>query len=124
MSTLGLASPLAAALLLVPAAAFAALGLMGSAPGEWGQGALLAWTCLAATLVAGAGLQAAGPLASVIPLLGFAAIMIGGPPGLLVAALAAALLLVPGLGAAAPRWLPIGLAVLPALVALRRLLAG
>lgn len=122
MPSLGLASPLAACLLLVPAAIFAGLGLLGSAPGEWGQAALIAWVSLAAALLAGAGLSS-GLLPWAVPLIGLAAIMTGGPPGLGLAALAAALLLVPGLVPSVPPWLPVALAALPALVAARHFLA-
>jgi len=117
--TLGLASPIAAAALVAPSLAFAALSLLGDAPGEWGRSALIAWTAAAASLLAGAALQAgAGPLVWAVPLLCFAAVMTGGPPGLAVAAVAAALL---GLAAGlpAPRWLPLALAALAALAAIR-----
>jgi hypothetical protein len=123
MSSLVLSSPLAAALLLVPAVVFAGLGLMSDAPGEWGQGTLLAWTGLAAALLAGAGLAEAGVLWCWAALaLAFLATVIGGPPGLLLVA-AALLLLLPG-AVPAPRWLPLALAAPPVLVSLRHYLAG
>lgn len=125
MQSLGLTSPVAAAILLVPAVAFAALGVMADAPGEWGRGALIAWTALAVAVLAGAGLQAGGGVAPwLATLLGLAALMTGGPPGLAVAALAALLLLLPGSGLPSPRWLPVALAVPAALVALRQALSG
>jgi len=125
MPSLGLASPLATVVLVAPALVFAALGLMSDAPGEWGRGALLAWSSLVAALLAGTGLEVAwGPLPWAVLILGLAAIMIGGPPGLAVAALALLLLLVPGNAPLAPRLLPLGLAALPALVAIRAWVAG
>ncbi|MFO1106239.1 MAG: hypothetical protein U1E34_09060 [Amaricoccus sp.] len=123
MTGLGLASPIAVLLLLLPAVVFAGLGLLGSAPGEWGQGALLAWVSLASALLAGTGLGA-GPLPWAVPLVGLVAVMVGGPPGLLLAALAAGLLLVPGLATAVPAWLALALAFLPVLVAARHLLGS
>lgn len=120
MPSLALASPIAAALLLAPALVFAGLGLMTDAPGEWGRGALLAWSSLAAALLAGAGWEAEGaPLAAIVLFLGFVALMLGGPPGLVVAAVAVALLLVPASGLTAPRWLPAALSLLLLVVAVR-----
>ncbi len=110
-------SPFAA--LLVPAVLFAALGLMNDAPGEWGQGALIAWTGIAAALLAGAA-PGAGALAAAPALLGFAAIMIGGPPGLGLAAAAVLSLLL--IGQPAPRWLVLALAAAPVADALRQIL--
>lgn len=115
-----LGSGAAAAAILAPALCFAALGLVGEAPGEWGAGALIAWTALAATLIAGAAIQSgAGPAAWLVPALGLAAVMIGGPPGLAAAALAALALLALGAGLPTPRWLALALAAPPAVVALR-----
>lgn len=113
---------LAATILLLPAVALAALALVGDAPGEWGRGALIAWTALAATLLAGAGLQAgAGAGFWLVPAIAFAAVMVGGPPGLLVAAVAALVVFaLPGLPA--PRWLPGALAVPAIAIALRHYL--
>ena len=123
MQSLTLASPAAAALLLVPALCFAALGMMADAPGEWGQGALVAWTALAAALLAGAGIQSGAGIAAWLALaLGLVAVLTGGPPGLAVAAAAALVLLATGAGLPAPRWLPLGLAAPPILVALRHYL--
>jgi hypothetical protein len=109
----------AAVVLLLPALAFAAIALVGDAPGEWGRGALIAWTGVAAALVAGAGLQAgAGPVLWIIPALALAALMTGGPPGLVVAGVAVlALLALPGVPV--PRWVVVALAV-PALVVAAR----
>lgn len=116
-------TPLAAAILLVPAWGFAALALVGDAPGEWGRGALIAWTALAVALVAGAGLQAAGGLLPWVALvLTFAAVMIGGPPGLAVVAVAA--LILAAVGVAAPWWLVAALAAPPAALAARYALSG
>jgi hypothetical protein len=124
MSSLVLSSPLAAALLLVPAVVFAGLGLMSDAPGEWGQGTLLAWTSLAAALLAGAGLAETGVLWCWAALaLAFLATVVGGPPGLLLVAAALLVLLLPG-AVPAPRWLPLALAAPPVLVSLRHYLAG
>jgi hypothetical protein len=122
MPIIPLAGPVAAALILGPALVLAALALMADAPGEWGRGALIAWTAVAAALLAGAALQAGAGLAAALAiLLGFAAIMVGGPPGLLLAATAALLLAaLPGLPA--PRWLPAALAAPALLVALRHYL--
>ncbi|MBP7241624.1 hypothetical protein [Amaricoccus sp.] len=117
--SLSLASPLAAAALLLPSLAFAGLTLMRDAPAEWGRAALIAWTALVAAGLGGA--AGGGPLAAAL-LLGFAAIMIGGPPGLAVAALAAAAPLVLGTPPT-PRWTLAALAALPALAALRQALA-
>ncbi|MBP7000888.1 hypothetical protein [Amaricoccus sp.] len=114
-----LASPLAAAALLLPSLAFAALTLMRDAPAEWGRAALIAWTALVAAGLGG--MAGGGPLAAGL-VLGFAAIMTGGPPGLVVAALAAAAPLVLG-APPAPRWALAALAALPALAALRAALA-
>lgn len=115
-------SPLAAAILLIPALAFAALAFVGDAPGEWGQGALLAWTALASALLAGAGLQAgAGAALWSVPVLAAVALMTGGPPGLLVAAAAAAVVLaIPGVPA--PRWLCAAVGAPAIVVALRHYL--
>jgi hypothetical protein len=125
MPSLVLASPLAAALLLVPALVFAGLGLMSDAPGEWGQGTLLAWTTLAAALLAGAGLAEAGAAWGWAALgLAFLATVVGGPPGLLLATAALLVLLPPGAAVPAPRWLPVALAAPPALVSLRYYLFG
>jgi hypothetical protein len=124
MLSLALSSPLAAALLLLPAAVFAGLGLMSDAPGEWGQGTLLAWTSLAAALLAGAGLAEAGALWCWAALaLAFLATAVGGPPGLLLVAVALLLLLPQG-AVPAPRWLPLALAAPPVLVSLRYYLVG
>lgn len=121
MQFLTLTTPIAAALLLVPALVLAGLGLLASAPGEWGMGALVAWTSLAAALVAGAALQAgAGPLPWLALVLAFAAMMMGGPPGLVVAALAVLALLALGAALPAPRWLLLALAVPPVVVAVRQ----
>lgn len=105
--------------LLLPALAFAAIALVGDAPGEWGRGALIAWTGVAAALIAGAGLQAgAGPALWVVPVLALGALMTGGPPGLVVAAVATlAVLAVPGVPV--PRWLIVALAA-PALAVATR----
>ena len=120
-----LTSPLAAALLLIPAWGLGALALMADAPGEWGRGALIAWTALAAALIAGAALQAgAGPVAWLAIVAGFAAVMIGGPPGLVVAAGAALALLLAGGGLPTPWWLPVALALPAAGIALRHALAA
>ncbi len=125
MQALSLSSPVAAGLLLAPSLVFAALALMGDAPGEWGRGALIAWTALAAALLAGATLAAsaatgAGFAAWVALGLGFGAVMIGGPPGLFVAAVAAAALVAAGADLPVARWLAFGLALPPALIALRQ----
>jgi hypothetical protein len=118
-------SPIAAAILLVPAWGFAAMALMGDAPGEWARGALIAWTGLAAALIAGAGLQAGvGLVPWVAVVLAFAAVMIGGPPGLGVAAVAVAALLLAGEALTVPWWLVAGLAVPPAGLALRYVLTA
>jgi hypothetical protein len=107
-------------LLLAPSLVFAALGLMRDAPGEWGQGALIGWTAVAAALLAGAGLvSGAGPIAWAAPVVGFVAVMLGGPPGLAAAGVAAATLMALGSGLPAPRWLPAALAAPPVVVALR-----
>jgi hypothetical protein len=120
MPSLVLTSPFAAALLLAPALVFGALGLMNDAPGEWGRGALLACSGLGAALLAGAGLEAsAAPLAGIATLVAFIALMVGGPPGLVLAAVSLALLLVPASGLTAPRWLPAALSLLSLIVAAR-----
>jgi hypothetical protein len=125
MPSLALAPPIAAALLLAPALVFAGLGLMTDAPGEWGRGALLAWSSLGAALLAGSGLEAHGaPLAGIVLFLSFVALMLGGPPGLVVAAVAVALLLVPASGLTVPRWLPAALSLLLLVVAVRGWLDG
>jgi hypothetical protein len=120
MQLLSPMTPLVAAILLAPAWGFAAVALMGDAPGEWARGALIAWTALAAALIAGAGLQAAG---GIVPwgalVLAFAAVMIGGPPGLGVAAVAVAALLLAGEALIVPWWLVAALAAPPAGLALR-----
>ncbi len=122
MQFMSLSSPAAAAALLAPTLCLAILALIGDAPGEWGRAALIAWTSLVAALLAGAALQAgAGALAWLALGLGLAAIMIGGPPGLVVAAVAAAALLAVGAGLPAPRWLPVGLALVPLALGLRQL---
>lgn len=123
MRMMVLSAPAGAALLLVPALIFACLGLMRDAPGDWGQGALIAWSAVCAALIGGAGL-AAGPLGLLAPLLGFGAIMLGGPPGLAVAALALGATLLTGAGPGVARWLVVALALLPAGLALRRGIQG
>lgn len=120
MAIVTFGTPLAAAILLLPALAFAALALLGDAPGEWGQGALLAWTALAAGLIAGAGLQAGAGFWAV-PVIAFAALMTGGPPGLLAAA-AAVLIALALPGTPAPRWLLAALAAPAIVIALRHYL--
>lgn len=111
---------LAAPLLLAPSIVFAALALLGAAPGEWGRAALIAWTAVAAALLAGAGLQAGAGIAGwLVPALGLAAIMTGGPPGLVVAALAGAALAIAGDAAPFPRWIAAGLAAPPLVAAAR-----
>lgn len=124
MTGFSLQSLSAAGVLLVPALGFAALAtLLRGAPAEWGAGALLAWTAIAAALIAGAGLTTAPALLpGLAALLGFAALMVGGPPGLALAALAAGASALPAGEFAPPRWLPLSLALLAALVALRRYL--
>ncbi len=122
MQFLTLASPAAAAVMLAPALCFAALGFVGDAPGEWGRAALIAWTALVAALLAGAALQAgAGAPAWAALALGLAAIMIGGPPGLIVAAVAAAALLTAGPDLPTARWVPAALAAAPLALGLRQL---
>jgi hypothetical protein len=118
------ASPLlVAAILLVPSLGLAALGLMADAPGEWGRGALLAWTVLAAAMLAGTGLAAGGGVLGWLVLAtGFAALMTGGPPGLALAAVSV-LLVAAEAGLPGPRWLPVALAVAPALLAARHYVA-
>lgn len=124
MTGIALQSLPAAAIILLPALCFAAMaGLLTGAPADWGTGALLAWTAIAATLMAGAGLAFPAPLPGLVALLGFAAVMLGGPPGLALAALAAAAAALPAAELSAPRWLPLSLALLAALVAARRFLA-
>jgi hypothetical protein len=122
MQALNLASPLAAGLLIAPSLVFAALGLMGDAPGEWGRGTLVVWTALAAALLAGAGLAAGGSAAAWGALaLALAATAAGGPPGLVLAAAAVASTLAAG-SAPAPRWLAVALAAPPLAVAVREAL--
>ena len=123
MQILGLVAPVVAAALLVPSVGLLTLGLIGDAPGEWGRAALIAWTALVSALLAGAALQAgAGGVAWLPLVLGLAAVMIGGPPGLVAAAVAAALLLAAGAGLPAPRWLPLALAAAPLALGLRQLI--
>jgi hypothetical protein len=122
MMSFTLASPAAIVLLLLPTAVFVALGMMTDAPGEWGQGALLAWIALASALLAGAGTSAGWlPWAALIA--GFVALMVGGPPGLLIVVLDMGLVALAG-SLPAPRWPPLLLAAAPLIVALRRYLAG
>lgn len=124
MQFLSLGGPAVAAALLIPSFGLALLGLMGDAPGEWGRGALIAWTALTAALLAGAALQAgAGALAWAPLLLGLVAVMTGGPPGLILAALAAAALVAAGPAAPSPRWLALALAAAPFALGLRQLTA-
>jgi hypothetical protein len=123
MTSFTLASPWAVVLLLLPTAIFLALGLMTDAPGEWGQGALLGWIALAAALLAGASAQTSVWLPWVVLVFGFVAIMVGGPPGLLVVAVDVGLLAFVG-SVPFPRWLPVLLAAAPVVVALRRYLVG
>lgn len=122
MDLMSLSSPLAAAVLLAPSLCLAIVGFLGDAPGEWGRAALIAWTSLVAALLAGAALQSgAGALAWLALALGLAAIMIGGPPGLVVAAVAVAALGALATGLPTPRWLPLGLALAPLALGLRHL---
>ena len=124
MQFLGLGAPAVAAALLIPSFGLALLGLMGDAPGEWGRGALIAWTALAAALLAGAALQAgAGVLAWAPLLLGLVAVMTGGPPGLILVALAALALLTAGPAAPSPRWLALVLTGPPLVLGVRQLAA-
>jgi hypothetical protein len=118
-ATLG--SPVLLAALLVPGWGLAAVVLgIGGVPGEWARMALTVWTALAVALLAGTALAGeAAPLALLALVLGFAAVMTGGPWGLAVAAVAAAALL--ALPLAGPRWPAILLALPPAAVALRQL---
>lgn len=118
-----LTSPLAMAALLVPGWGLAAVMLfVGGVPGEWARSALTVWTALAAVLVAGGAMSGGGaPLALVIALAGFAAVMTGGPWGLVVASGAAAGVL--ALPLAGPRW-PVILLALPAALAAGRQLLG
>jgi hypothetical protein len=120
-----LVSPIAALFLLVPAWGLAAMALMGDAPGDRARGALIGWTAVAAALIAGAGVQAGAGVAPWVALvLAFAAVMIGGPPGLGVVAVAAASLFLAGAGLPVPWWLVAALAVPPAGLALRYALAA
>jgi hypothetical protein len=123
MQLMNLPLPIIAAVLLVPAWGFAALALLGDAPGEWGRGALIAWTALVAALLAGAGLQSGGsPVPWVALALGLAAVMLGGPPGLAAAAVAAGVLLLAGPALPAPAWLPVALALPAGAVAIWQML--
>jgi len=112
-----------AAVLLLPAVGLAALAFLGDAPGEWAQGALIAWTGVASALLAGAALQSGASAAVwVVPILAVVAVMTGGPPGLVVAAVAAlAALALPGLPV--PRWLLAALAAPALAVVVRHYLA-
>ncbi len=124
MTGLALQSFLSAAVILLPALCFAALaGFLSEAPAEWGAGALLAWTAVAAPLMAAAGLPFPAPLPGLAAALGFVAVMVGGPPGLGLAALAAGVAALPAAELSPPRGLPLTLALLAALVAVRRFLA-
>ncbi|MCA8880486.1 MAG: hypothetical protein KDA73_11130 [Rhodobacteraceae bacterium] len=125
MSGITLTSPLAAAILLLPSLVFAAMAaFLVDAPAEWGEGALIAWTAIAACLLAGSCLaDAPVPLPWVAVVAGFVAVMTGGPPGLAVAAVAVLVVALPGSGLAGARWLPVALALVAALVSVRRFLA-
>lgn len=125
MQMITLVSPAVLAAALLPALLFAGMaGLLEDAPSEWGVGALVAWLTIWAAVMAGGILSvtAASPIAWLAILFGFTAMMIGGPPGLVVAGAALGVLLVSGEALAAPRWLPAVLAGLALAVAVRRML--
>jgi hypothetical protein len=118
-----LATPAIALLVLVPGLGLAAIAtFLSDAPAEWGVAAMTAWSAVAAALLAGASLGAgAGPLAWIPPAAGVAALLLGGPSGLALAALALVVAALPA-PLPAPRWLPLALAAAAAVAAARRLL--
>lgn len=84
--------------IIAPAVVLTGLALLQSAPGEWGRGALTAYVAVWAACVAGLAHQTLGPWVVLPPVVGFIALVIGGPWGALLAGLAAA-------GIAATHWL-------------------
>ena len=118
-----LATPIISLLLLVPTLGLAVIGVfLSDAPAEWAVATLTAWAAIAAGLLAGAGLAgASGSLGWLAPTLGFAGLVVGGPPGLALAALALAAAAVPS-PLLVPRWLPLAMSAVVAVAAVRRLL--
>lgn len=114
MNNLPIAHSVLAAAILAPALVFAAMAsFLGDAPAEWAEGALLSWSALAVCLFSGlalAGGTVLWPTCGIV--LAFVALMVGGPPGLIVACLAAIAVAIPGDVAHLPRWLPIALAAM------------
>lgn len=82
------------ALLVAGAAVLALIALMSNAPGEWGRGALTAYVAVVAALIAGICAAALGGWVLAVAGLGVLAMIIGGPWGLLIAAVGAAVLTV------------------------------
>lgn len=77
-------------LVALPAVLLAAGAMLNDAPGEWARNALMGYVALATMLVVGLALPQAGlwPLAAL--LVAFAAFIVGGPWGAIIAGLAAA----------------------------------